>query len=111
MNRKDEIKLKHLNEKLQTQLKIVGRCRCGNALFISTFCQKAHLFNYYCTTCGSVGDIRFPKSGDEFNLTQEFDNPIKLLVGIMASDGRKVPDKTIEDTPISPYVNKGQGNL
>jgi hypothetical protein len=111
MNRKEQIKLKHLEEKLQNGLKIVGKCKCGNALFISTVCEKKHIFNYYCTICGSVGDVRFPKTGDSFNTTAEDDNPIKLLISLNEKDGRNITDEQIETTPISDYVNKGQGAL
>ena len=111
MNRKEQIKLKHLKEKLETGLKIVGHCKCGCALMISTVSEKPHMFNYYCTICGSVGDVRFPKKGDSFNLTEENDNPIKLLVALNAADGRKISDEAIESTPVSSYVNKGQGAL
>lgn len=111
MNRKEEIKLKHLKEKLETGMKLIGRCKCGCATFISTVCEKPHIFNYYCTICGSVGDVRFPKKGDEFNLNEKDDNPIKLLISLNEAAGRKISDEAIENTPISPYVNKGQGAL
>ena len=79
--------------------------------FISTVCEKPHIFNYYCTICGSVGDVRFPKKGDEFNLTEENDNPIKLLISLNSAAGRNITDDIIENTPISPYVNQGQGAM
>ena len=107
MNRKQQIKLKHLKEKLETGMKVVGGC----ATFISTVCEKPHIFNYYCTICGSVGDVRFPKKGDEFNLTEENDNPIKLLISLNSAAGRNITDDIIENTPISPYVNQGQGAM
>lgn len=111
MNRKQQIKLKHFKEKMANGLKLVGHCKCGNALFISTICEKEHIFNAYCTVCGSVSDVRFPKVGDDFNLTTELNNPIKLLVDINKNAGRKITDEMIENTPISPYVNQGQGAL
>jgi len=111
MNRKQQIKLKHFKEKMETGFKLIGRCKCGNALFISTICKKEHIFNAYCTVCGSVSDVRFPKIGDEFNVNTELDNPIKLLVKLNNDAGRKITDEMIENTPISPYVNKGQGAL
>ena len=49
MNRKQQIKLKHFKEKMETGFKLIGRCKCGNALFISTICKKEHIFNAYCT--------------------------------------------------------------
>lgn len=111
MNRKQQIKLKHFSEKLTKGLKLIGKCKCGNALFISTICEKPHIFNAYCTVCGSVSDVRFPKVGDEFNITKEDDNPIKLLIKINKDAGRNITDEMIENTPISPYVNNGQGAL
>ena len=111
MNRKQQIKLKHLEEKMANGMKLIGTCKCGCATFVSTVCEKPHIFNYYCTICGSVGDVRFPKNGDDFKLTEENDNPIKLLIAINEAAGRKISDETIENTPISPYVNKGQGSL
>lgn len=111
MNRKQQIKLKHLQEKIKTGLKLIGRCKCGNALFISTICEKEHIFNAYCTTCGSVSDVRFPKAGDEYNVTKEYDNPIKLLIKLNEDAGRKITDEMVENTSVSPYVNIGQGAM
>lgn len=111
MNRKQQIKLKHLEEKMANGMKLIGTCKCGCATFVSTVCEKPHIFNYYCTVCGSVGDVRFPKKGDSFKTTEALDNPIKLLVSLNETMGRKVTDKMIEETPISSYVNHGQGGL
>lgn len=98
-------------EKMKNGMKVIGTCKCGGAIFISTVCEKEHTFNYYCTVCGSVGDVRFPKSGDYFNISPDLDNPIKLLIDENEKAGRTITDEMIENTPISPYVNKGQGSL
>ena len=105
------MKEKDFIKKLETGLKVIGTCKCGGALFVSTICEKSHLFNYYCTTCGSVGDVRFPKSGDYFNISPDLDNPIKLLLDENKKAGREISDEEIENTKVSSYVNMGQGSL
>ena len=108
MNKKE---LDKYSKKLINGLKVIGQCKCGGAIFVSTTCEKEHLFNYYCSVCGSVGDVRFPKSGEFFNHTPDERNPIQLLIKHNEDAGREISDETIEKTPVSPYVNEGQGSL
>lgn len=100
--------------KLYESLTMVGECKCGGTLVVLLDSKPENRFNVYCggpVHCNSISDIRFPKSGDDFN-TLNGESPVNMLCRIYKEKkGIEITDEEIANTPISPIVNKEHGDL
>ena len=106
-NGEEETKPRDLLNHLGTD---IIRNKINPDFHINRLIEDIEVLSYFYDTF-IISDVRFPKVGDDFNLTTELNNPIKLLVDINKNAGRKITEEMIENTPISPYVNQGQGAM
>ena len=114
IERDSEKKGKKLAEKMVKDFGYMGECKCGGPLTIYLKSNPENRFNCYCTQCGSVSDVRFPKEGDEYveDISSGITNPIRLLISMYKEHcDYDITDEEIEKTPISPVVNKIHGDF
>src|SRR5574344_2039007 len=71
-------------KKVLDNIAVVGECQCGGHLIVSLKSNKTNKFDVYCTDCGSISDIRFPKSGDSYFITKD-QHPVDLLCAAYAA--------------------------
>lgn len=92
----------------------VGECKCGGMLTVLLASKPENRFNVYCggpIHCNSISDIRFPKAGDDY-FVQNGESPVAMLCRLYEEkQGVNISDEEIENTPISPIVNKEHGDL
>ena len=109
-----EKKLYNEQLKIIESLTPVGECKCGGVLAVLLASKPENRFNVYCgghPHCNSVSDIRFPKPGDDYYVKNN-ESPVAMLCRIyQEKQGVNITDEEIENTPISPIVNKEHGDL
>lgn len=89
----------------------MGTCRCGGCLNAYLGSKPENRFNVYCSQCGSISDVRTPKSGDAYILN-EGENPLKVLIkGYKQFKNYEITDAEIKETPISAVVNEIHGEV
>jgi len=100
--------------KLYESLTMVGECKCGGTLTVLLDSKPENRFNVYCggpIHCNSISDIRFPKAGDEY-FVENGESPVAMLCRLYKEKKSvNISDEEIENTPISPIVNKEHGDL
>lgn len=108
---KDEKRAQKTFKEISESMAYLGECQCGGHLITFTSVPAKYRFTIYCTECGSVSDIRFPKAGDVFNVKDD-EHPINLLDRIFnAQRGSHIPEYEIQNTPISENVNDKHGAI
>lgn len=98
-------------KKILDNLIYLGECRCGGHIVSSTNNPKTERFTVYCTECGSVSDVRFPKKGDMYNLATAEETPLKLLIRLYETKKYYITENDVLETPISKDVNKLHGEV
>ena len=101
---------KKIEKKLES-IRCLGNCQCGGSLIISVLAPKTERFTVSCIDCGSVSDVRFPKTGDVYVVKGSDDSPLKLLCRVYEDECITITDSDIENTPVSKSVNDLHGSL
>jgi hypothetical protein len=84
----------------------IGKCRCGGDISSYVASELENVFNAYCLNCGSVSDIRFPKSGDRYYWSPG--QTMKAIQDARVECGLVTPD--LESHPVSQNVNEKHGS-
>lgn len=91
---------------IASHLSLIGTCHCGKPLFCYLR-DTDHPFNAYCLECGSITDVRFPKTGDSYKTEKVAPTPVDIIKVLYNNNTDfKVTDDLVKSLPIDTDVNE-----